>query len=204
MASIKNIVFDLGGVLIDWNPRHLFTEVFENQDELEYFLEHVCNSDWNEEQDGGRSLEEGTNILLNKHPKYRREIQMFYGQWERMLGGEIVPNVSILRKLTRTSTFEIFALTNWSAETFPIAQKRYEFLDLFKGIVVSGVEFMRKPDLAFYQLMLDRFSISAPETLFIDDNERNILAAKKLNLKTIHLPPGENLQDALRLLGIEV
>ena len=196
--SIKNIVFDLGGVLIDWNPRYLFTEVFENHDELEFFLSEICSPDWNEEQDGGRSLQEGTEYLLAKFPDYRSEIIMFYDEWEKMLGGPLEENVDILEKLMATRKYRIFALTNWSAETFPIALRQFDFLKKFESILVSGVERMRKPQPEFYTLMLDRFEIKPSETIFIDDNKRNVLAAEAMQIPSIHLPPGSSLKHALR------
>lgn len=198
----KNIVFDLGGVLIDWNPRHLFSEVFKNNDELEFFLSEVCSSEWNEEQDGGRSLKEGTEQLIPLFPEYEREIRMFYSEWEKMLGGAIESNVEILRDLKTKNQYRIFALTNWSAETFPIALKHYEFLHLFEDILVSGVEKMRKPQPEIYQLMLNRFGIQPETTVFIDDNERNILAAEAFNIRGIHLPPGKNLMPELEKIGV--
>lgn len=194
---LKNIVFDLGGVLIDWNPRYLFTEVFENKDELDYFLSEICSSDWNEEQDGGRSNEEATRVLALKFPNYQDQIQLYYNQWERMLGGALEENVQILHQVAGEKQFRIFALTNWSAETFPIALKRFDFLRLFDDILVSGVEKMRKPQLSFYRLMFNRFNIKPEETLFIDDNHRNILAAESLGIACIHLPPGKSLKGEL-------
>ncbi|NND32258.1 MAG: HAD family phosphatase [Saprospiraceae bacterium] len=197
MQDLKNIVFDLGGVLIDWNPRYLFTEVFENKDELDYFLTEICSSDWNEEQDGGRSLADGTEALIKRFPEYEGQIRLFYQEWHKMLGGEITANVDIFRNLVDHHQYGLFALTNWSAETFPIALERYAFLQDFAGILVSGVEGKRKPFREFYELMLDRYDIQPEETLFIDDNKRNVLAAEKIGLRTIHLPPGADLGKAL-------
>lgn len=202
--SLKNIVFDLGGVLIDWNPRYLFSEVFDNHDELEHFLTEICSHEWNEEQDGGRTLEEGTSILVNQFPGYEREIRLFYDQWEKMLGGAIVQNVEIMSSLVQQGRYRVFALTNWSAETFPIALKEYQFLDLFEDILVSGIEKLRKPQPEIYQLMLNRFNIAPLETLFIDDNLRNVLAAQALEIRSIHLPPGKSLKDELGKFNISL
>lgn len=194
---LKNIVFDLGGVLIDWNPRYLFTEVFKNNDELDYFLSEVCSGAWNEEQDGGRSLREGTELLVEKFPDYEREIRLYYDEWEKMLGGAITENVEILTRIIENNQHGVYALTNWSAETFPIARRQFPFLELFEDILVSGVEKLRKPQPQFYTLMLSRFNLRPEETLFIDDNERNIAAAEALNITGIHLPPGTSLASEL-------
>ncbi|MBK8505246.1 MAG: HAD family phosphatase [Saprospiraceae bacterium] len=198
----KNIVFDLGGVLIDWNPRYLFTEVFQKPDELDFFLTKICSPEWNEEQDGGRSLAEGTEVLVKKFPDFRREIELYYGQWHRMLGGSIQSNVSIFEALRNQGRYQLFALTNWSAETFPIAIRQFAFLQDFSQILVSGVEGMRKPAPAFYQLMFDRFNIVPQETLFIDDSLRNIDAAEKMGLQCIHLPLEKSLRAGLIPFGI--
>lgn len=200
--NLKNIVFDLGGVLIDWNPRHLFTEVFQNRDELEFFLTEICSDEWNEEQDAGRSLAEGTRILTERYPNYRKEIEMYYGKWEKMLRGPIQANVDIFQNLVQKGCYGLFALTNWSGETFPVALDRFPFLHDFENILVSGREGMRKPQLEFFQLMFDRFKIIPDETLFIDDNLRNIQAAQKMGMQTVHLPPGTSLTWHLQKYGI--
>lgn len=200
--NLKNIVFDLGGVLIDWNPRHLFTEVFQNHDELEFFLTEICSDEWNEEQDAGRSLEEGTRILTERYPAYRNEIEMYYGKWEKMLRGPIQANVDIFQDLVQKGCFGLFALTNWSGETFPVALDRFPFLHDFENILVSGREGMRKPQPEFFQLMFDRFKIIPDETLFIDDNLRNIQAAQKAGMYTVHLSPGTSLTWHLQKYGI--
>jgi 2-haloacid dehalogenase len=200
--NLKNIVFDLGGVLIDWNPRHLFTEVFQNHDELEFFLTEICSDEWNEEQDAGRSLAEGTRILTERYPAYRKEIEMYYGKWEKMLRGPIQANVDIFQTLVQKGCYGLFALTNWSGETFPVALDRFPFLHDFENILVSGLEGMRKPQPEFFQLMFDRFKIIPDETLFIDDNLRNIKAAQNMGIRTVHLPPGTSLIWHLEKYGI--
>lgn len=202
MAHIKNIIFDLGGVLIDWNPRYLFTEVFESDTEMDYFLTEICSPAWNEEQDGGRSLEEGTRILVNKHPEYASQIRLFYGQWPKMLGGSIDSNVRLLRQLIASDRYGIFALTNWSAETFPTALELYDFLHEFEGILVSGVEKLKKPDPAIYHLMLDRYDLDANSTLFIDDNLRNVKAASNIGIQGVHYTDDRSLQKALKQYGV--
>jgi len=189
---IKSIIFDLGGVLIDWNPEYLYRKIFSDENEMKKFLQEVCTSDWNEEQDAGRTVAEAANVLVQKFPEQEQNIRAYYGRWHEMLGGTIEGTVEIFKKLKETNKYTIYALTNWSTETFPIAQERYEFLKWFDGIVVSGTEKIRKPFPQFYQLLLDRYNVKASEALFIDDNKRNIEAAKKLGIDTIHFTgPGE-------------
>lgn len=182
--DIKNIVFDFGGVLVDWNPRYLYKDQFQNQHEMEFFLNHICTDEWNLEQDKGRSLAEGTIQLQNEYPAYHSLIQLFYDQWEVMLKGEISETVSVLHNLKKN--FKIFGLTNWSAETIAIAYNRFSFFKEFDGIVVSGQEKMIKPDKKIYQLLLDRYRIKAEDTIFIDDNIKNIHAAAEMGFNVIH------------------
>ncbi|MDB5193907.1 MAG: family hydrolase [Segetibacter sp.] len=198
------IIFDLGGVLIDWNPKYLYRTMFENEQEIDDFLDKVCTPEWNEEQDAGRTLEEGTNMLVKKYPEYEDKIKSFYGRWEEMLGGAIEGTVEIFRKLKESNKFKIYALTNWSAETFPIAQQRYDFLSWFDGVVVSGTEKMRKPTPKFYQLLLDRYNVNAADAIFIDDNLRNVEAARKMGIETIQFTTPEELQLALKEKEIEI
>jgi 2-haloacid dehalogenase len=200
--KISAIIFDLGGVLIDWNPSYVFDKMFDNEEKKNHFFENICTSDWNEKQDAGRSLKEATEELVVKHPEWKEYVEAYYGRWEEMLGGPIQETVEIFRQLKQKNAYKIYALTNWSAELFPIALERYEFLHWFDGRVVSGEEKMRKPFPQFYQLILDRFQLKPQETLFIDDNLRNIEAAKELGLKTIAFESPSQLKDALIESGI--
>src|SRR5687768_4547052 len=125
-GSINTIIFDLGGVLIDWNPRYVYRTIFKTEEEIEWFFENICTNDWNEEQDAGRLLSEATEELVTKHPRWENEIRAYYGRWEEMLGGPINETVEIFRKLKQNKELKFYALTNWSAETFPVALERYE------------------------------------------------------------------------------
>lgn len=197
---VRNIVFDFGGVLVDWNPEYLFRDVFSDRAELDHFLENVCNSDWNERQDAGRPLSEAVRTLQEKHPEYHEQIRRYYDEWTTMLRGPIVRNVALLEPLK--ARFRLFGLSNWSAETFPIARDLYPFFDMFEGIVISGEEGMKKPDERIYRVLLDRYGLRADECLFIDDSEPNVRAAGALGFRTIHLAQGAELQEALGRQGI--
>ncbi|MDD4644784.1 MAG: HAD family phosphatase [Bacteroidales bacterium] len=200
MSEIKNIVFDFGGVLLDWNPRYLYRNVFTDEQEMEHFLANICTPAWNLRQDSGFPLSQAMEELVAEHPEYSREISMFYGDWAQMLGGEIIDNTRQIKALK--SKYKIFGLTNWSAETFPIAHQRYSFFKDFEGIVVSGQEKLIKPDEAIYQLLLSRYNLRADECLFIDDSLHNIKTAQKLGFATIHLADGINLHEQLINLGL--
>ena len=199
----KIIVFDLGGVLIDWNPRYLYSSYFETKESMEYFLSHVCTMDWNEEQDGGRLIKDANEILIKKHPEYSTEILAFYNEWETMLNGAIDETVAILKSL-RSQYAQVYALTNWSAETYLVAHKKYPFLDWFDGILVSGKEKLKKPDPKIYQLLLERYNLDASICIFIDDNQRNVHAAEKEGITSILYQNPDQLKEQLNLHDIKI
>ncbi len=199
---IDTIIFDLGAVLIDWNPHYMYRTLFTDEQEMKNFLATVCTSDWNEEQDAGRSLQEGTDLLVAQHPQHEALIRAFYGRWEEMLGEAFHDTVELFRRLKTSGKYKIYALTNWSAETFPIALERYDFLGWFDGIVVSGTEKVRKPAPEFYQILLDRYQVDPQAALFIDDNYRNILAAEKIGIKSIHFTSARELEKELEALEV--
>ncbi len=200
MGSLKNIIFDFGGVLIDWNPVYLYRNIFDTEEKMNHFLENICRYDWNILQDAGRPLAEATRILQDQYPGYREEIAIYYGRWDEMLGGAIEENVKLIRPLKEK--YGIYGLTNWSAETIPIAMDRYDFFNDLDGIVVSGVEKVIKPDPRIYQILLERYGIQAEESLFIDDNYVNVKAAQQLGFQTIHLEDGINLEEILKAKAI--
>ena len=194
---INTIIFDLGAVLIDWNPQYLYDKLFTDEEEMKSFLFSVCTSDWNEEQDAGRSLQQGTDLLVQQFPLHEANIRAFYSRWEEMLGEPFWDVVELFNELKERKKYKFYALTNWSAETFPIALRRYDFLSWFDGIVVSGEEKMRKPTPEFYNLLFSRYNVKPGEALFIDDNYRNIVAAEKLGIKSIHFTSAVQLRATL-------
>lgn len=201
--SIKNIIFDFGGVVIDWNPRYFFKDHFNDDEKMEHFLKNIATDEWNAEQDRGRTLAEGTEIQVAKHPEWEKEIRAYYDNWTTMLKSDIPHNVEVLRKLEH-SKYELFGLTNWSAETFPYALENYDFFKIFEGkIVVSGTEKLIKPDPAIWEVLLERYQIKAEESVFIDDNAKNIEVAKSLGFICIHIKDDTDLEKEMRDLGIQ-
>ncbi|WP_298345807.1 HAD family phosphatase [uncultured Algibacter sp.] len=199
MNKINTIIFDLGGVLIDWNPEYVFLDVFKgNRKKMQWFFDNICTSDWNENQDAGYPMAKATEDRVALFPEYEKEIRMFYGRWEDMLGNAIAGTVAILKHLINTNDYKVVALTNWSAETFPIALERFEFLQWFEGIIVSGEEKTRKPFDEIYNLTLERFNINAENAIFIDDNLRNIEAAKNLGINGIQFKSPDQLIKELK------
>lgn len=197
---IKNIVFDFGGVLIDWNPEYLYLPIFQEKDKMDYFLSNICTLEWNLQQDAGRSLSEGTLELIKRYPRFETEIGYYYGRWMEMLGGEISENVALLEPLK--NKYKMYGLTNWSAETLPKVYQMYSFFDMLDGIVVSGEEKLTKPDKRIYEVLLARYNLKASECLFIDDNKENIDAANRMGFQTIHFTKGVNLKLKIQELNI--
>lgn len=198
--SIKNIVFDFGGVLVDWNPRYLYKDHFATEAEMEDFLENICTDAWNIEQDRGRPLAEATRILQEQHSEYHDLIALFYGEWETMMKGQIPGTVNILHEVR--PNYKLYGLTNWSAETIDFAYNRFSFFEQFDGIVVSGVEKLIKPDPTFFNVLLNRYDIKAEESVFIDDNAANIKTAKEMGFHTVHFKSPEHLREELEGMGV--
>ncbi|WP_372937097.1 HAD family hydrolase [Seonamhaeicola sp.] len=205
MSKIDTIIFDLGGVLIDWNPEYVYLKEFNgDREKMQWFFDTICTNDWNENQDAGYPLAKATEERVAMFPEYENLIRMFYGRWTEMLGNEISGTVKILKKLIDSCSYKMVALTNWSAETFPIALDKFEFLQWFEGIVVSGEEKTRKPFDDIYHLTLNRYNIKAENALFIDDNLRNIKAAYKIGINSIQFKNPEQLIEDLKKFNINL
>ena len=195
-AVNKVVVFDLGGVLVDWDPRHMYRTMFDAEDEMERFLAEVTTPDWNSCQDAGRRWEDGVALLSAEYPGYADLIAAYWVRWEEMLAGPIQGTLDILAGL-KDAGREIHAITNWSDQTFPLARERYEFLDWFGEIVVSGDEKIIKPDPRLFEILLERIDRRADQCIFIDDSIRNIEAAADLGFHPIHFQNPVQLRSEL-------
>jgi 2-haloacid dehalogenase len=200
--KIDTIIFDLGAVLIDWNPKHLYRKIFKTEEEIDWFLKNVCTSEWNDKQDAGRDFDEATQELLEKFPEHKLAIEAWYGRWQETISGSIDGTVVILDEIKKSGKYRLYALTNWSAQTFPWALDNFEFLHWFEGIVVSGVEKTRKPHPEFYHILFDRHKVNPATALFIDDNLANISGGNAVGLNTIHFQSPEQLRRELIESGI--
>lgn len=198
--GIKNIIFDFGGVLIDWNPRYFYRDIFIDKEEMEYFLTKICGPQWNMKHDAGFTFAELTKELQEQHPRYWNEIEMYQNNWQIMIRGEISENTRLLDQLK--SRYRLFGLTNWSAEAFPVIYPKYEFFKVFEGIVVSGAERVVKPGKEIYLLLLNRYGLLAEESLFIDDSLKNIETANELGFSTIHVNGSRSLNEQLIESGV--
>jgi 2-haloacid dehalogenase len=197
MDSKQAVVFDLGGVLIDWNPRYLYRKMFDGAEEaMERFLSEICTPEWNARQDEGRPFDEATKELTARHPEHAEFIRAFFDRWPEMVAGAIEQTVEILAELKRAGR-KIYALSNWSAETFPYARKRFQFLDWFDIIVISGEVGLAKPNREIFHFLLEKTGRRAEECVFIDDSPANVAAARELGFDAIHFRSPSQLRDEL-------
>jgi 2-haloacid dehalogenase len=200
---IDAILFDLGNVLIRWDPRNHYRDRFESEAQMEAFLAEVADNAWNHEMDLGKPFAQAIAERSALFPEHAHLLAEWKSEWERMLGGAIDDSVALLEEL-KAGGYRLAALTNWSGETFPVARERFPFLAWFDDIVISGVEGMAKPDPAMFALALQRSGFVAERTVFIDDNLPNIVGAKAVGLHTVHFASAAQCRQELRALGVRV
>ncbi len=199
-SVVDTVVFDLGNVLIAWDPRNLYRTMFDDVQRMEWFLAEVCPPSWNAQQDAGRTWDEAIAEAVSRHPAYEPEIRAYRERWSEMIPGAIEGTVQILKAL-HASDVPLHALTNWSAETFVEARERFDFLKLFRTIVVSGEERMIKPHPGIYQRLFETAGLDPMRCVFIDDSELNVKAARTLGMKAIHFRDPKDLAQRLSTLG---
>jgi len=200
--AITTVIFDLGGVLIDWNPRYLFRDLFNDDARMERFLAEVCSPIWNIEQDAGRPFEDAVAHAVEHHPEFSDMVRAYHDRWPETLGGPIAGTVAILDELHGAGV-PLYALTNWSGETFHHARARFEFLALFEGILVSGDERLVKPDPRIYHRLLQRYGLDPKACVFIDDSPPNVLAAQHyFAMSALRFTDPETLRADLVRLGL--
>jgi 2-haloacid dehalogenase len=197
---LTTVVFDLGGVLIDWDPRYLYRQLFDDPDEMESFLAEVTTAEWNAHQDAGRPWGEAVELLVSEHAERRGLIEAFHRRWPEMLAGEIPGSVDVLADL-RAAGVRLVALSNWSMEMFPVARERFDFLAWFEGIVISGDVGVNKPDRRIFEHLVAKLGIEPADALFIDDSPANVEAASALGFCTIQFTDAIALRLELVRLG---
>ena len=221
-----NLIFDFGGVLIDWDPHHLYDPYFGDRARAEWFLQNICTMEWNTQMDGGKPFAEGIAELSARFPEWSREIDMFHSQWTKMVGGPIPGMLELVREL-KAAGHRLYGLSNWSAETFPLICDDYPALKLLNGMVISGFESaarvegcaegfaakgtagsgagartsrrtpLIKPDPEIYKLLLSRYSLQPADCIFIDDNPANVAAAQTIGIHAIRFTSCSNLRTQL-------
>tara|TARA_Y100000590_G_C15414590_1_gene898930 strand:- start:84 stop:674 length:591 start_codon:yes stop_codon:yes gene_type:complete len=190
-------LFDLGGVFFDWDPSFFYKSVFKSSKDMNYFLENVCNQEWNLKQDAGRKIKDAEEELIKKFPNYSDKILMYYSNHRKMIKGTFHQSINEFLKL-KSLNYECFVLSNWSAETFLGMDDEYEFLKKFDGILISGNEKLIKPNKLFFKIAIKRFNLTPNETVFIDDNFKNITAGEELGFKTIYLQNPNTISKDIR------
>jgi 2-haloacid dehalogenase len=201
MPQPSAVVFDLGGVLVDWNPRHLYRKLFSDAARMEWFLAEVCNGDWNVQQDAGRPFAEAIKEACARWPAEEALIRAFHERWDEMIAGAIDGTVAILEELAAAGV-PLYALTNWSAETFPRARPRFPFFERFRAIVVSGELGVIKPDPPIFEHLLRLSGTTPGQTVFIDDSAKNVAGAAALGFIALKFDSPERLRSDLAALAL--
>ena len=201
MPAIDTVVFDIGNVLLDWNPRHLYRKIFADSERMEWFLANICTPAWNLEQDRGRSFAEAVSLLSERHPEWSNEIAAFHERWVETVAGEIAGSRELLAELKRRGT-RLYAITNFSAEKYDVAAARFGFFADFEGVVVSGQERLLKPDAAIYRLFLERYGVSPERALFVDDSQANVEGARRAGMHAVQFRDAAGLRADLVGLGL--
>ena len=198
---IKTIIFDFGGVLVDWDPHRMLDAYFGSREKADWFIANICTGEWNAQMDAGKPFAQGIAELSAEYPEWSTEIQAYFDRWIEMIGGEIPGMLEVMKGLKREG-YKMYGLTNWSAETFCQVRHKFEVFDQLDGMLVSGEEKMLKPDPAFFQLLVDRFNLNPAECLFIDDNQPNVDGARRFGLNAIRFKDAATLRKELITLGI--
>jgi 2-haloacid dehalogenase len=202
MGKPRTVVFDIGNVLLRWDPRNLYRKLIKDEAQIEWFLATVCTPQWNLEQDRGRDWDEAVSLLVNDYPDHEASIRAFHERWEETVSGAIEENVALLDRL-RKAGVPTYAITNFSGPKFVLAQKLYPFLAEFDGAIVSGDERLLKPQPEIYNLLLSRYGLTAGDCIFIDDSRENVEGARAVGMHAIHFAEPMDLAAELRRHGIE-
>jgi 2-haloacid dehalogenase len=200
-GKINAVVFDLGGVLIDWNPRHLYRRLFADPGEMEDFLARVCTEDWHREHDLGADIRQSCERLAGDHARYRDMIMAWADRGEEMAAGQFDETVDVLRTL-KAAGLRCYVLSNMEPEAFTVRSARFPFMKWFDGQVISGFEGLAKPDSRIFEVLLARYDLDPEATVFVDDSKRNVEAARDLGFNVVHYTSAQQLSAELRVLGL--
>ena len=203
MSKIKNVVFDFGGVLVDWNPHNLYDKYFGSREKATWFLENICRYSWNLQMDKGRPFAEGVAELQAEYPEWSEAIGIYHTRWIEMMGSEVEDMADILRRL-KAAGYRVYGLSNWSMETFPLVRDQYPIFKELEGRVISGEEFMIKPEPEIYHCLFVRYSLTPSESVFIDDNADNVAASIREGMPAVRFVGAEALERELKeVYGLE-
>lgn len=197
---IKNIVFDYGSVLVDWDPHYLYEPYFGSKEKADWFLTEICPYSWNILTDAELSFPEAIAQRVALFPEWKKEIEMYYEQWIKMVNPEPIPGMTEYVRELKERGYKTYGLTNWNKDTFALVRHKFEVFDILDGMVVSGEEGIKKPNPAFFRILLERFGLKAEESVFIDDNEKNVEAARALGMSALVFTKKEDLVGPLESL----
>lgn len=199
---IKNIIFDFGGVLIDWNPMHLYERYFQgDKEKAQWFIDNICTMDWNVQMDAGKPFAEGIAELTARHPEWADAIAAYRQRWHEMIGGPI-PGMPAFVKQLKAAGYHVYGLSNWSWETLSTIIDDFPVIKELEGMVISGLEYVIKPQPEIYQLLLERYHLTAGESLFVDDNTANVNAAETVGIHGLQFTGIGQLEKDLQKMGI--
>jgi 2-haloacid dehalogenase len=201
VTAVDAVVFDVGGVLLDWDPRHLYRKLLHDEHEMERFLAEVCTPEWHAANDLGTPVAQSCAELAARHPDQTDLIWAWARRGEEMIAGQIDGTIEILRAL-KARGVRCYALTNMEAETYPVRRRRFEFFGLFDGTVVSGLEGIGKPDVEIFERLLERFALTPSATVMIDDAPANVAAARAVGMRAIAFTSADQLRGSLEQLGL--
>lgn len=200
-TEVDIVVFDIGNVLIEWDPRHLYRKLFPDPERMEWFLATVCHAEWNAMQDAGRTWEEAVAEAIGRHPEWEPQIRAYRERWHEMIPGPIDGTVAILERLHAQGT-PVYAITNFASDTFREAQARFPFLTLFRDVVVSGDERLLKPDPRIYRLIAERCGFDLARSVFIDDMPKNVAAARAVGMQAVQFVGADDLAERRAGFGL--
>lgn len=199
---IKNIIFDFGGVLIDWNPLHLYNRYFLGDEaKARWFIDNICTMEWNVQMDAGKPFADGIRELTALHPEWADAIAAYRARWQEMIGGPIPGMTDVVRQL-KDAGYHVFGLSNWSWETLSTIIDDYPVIKELEGVVISGLEYVIKPQPEIYRLLLDRYRLKADECVFIDDNLANVQGAEAVGIHGLLFAGPEMLKEEFKKLHI--
>lgn len=201
MVTHPTVVFDVGNVLLRWDPRHLYRRLIPDQERMAWFMQNVCTSAWNLEQDRGRPWADAVKLLVAQHPEWEREIRAFDEDWHETVAGVIEDSVAILAELKGKGE-KVYAITNYSREKWAESLIRFPFLGTFDGVIVSAHERLIKPDPAIYHTLCERYGLNAGDCIFVDDSEKNVKGARAVGMQAVHFVEPIDLRAELRGLGV--
>ena len=194
---IKNVIFDFGCVLVNWDQHNLYDPYFGSKEKTDWFIDNVCTWEWNNQTDIGKTFAESVAEKVSKFPEWEKEIRMYWERWEDMIGGEVEGMKEWINEL-KSAGYQLYGLSNWSAETFPLVKDKFEVFGMLDGIVMSGEELIGKPDLRIYQILLELYGLQAEECVFIDDRLSNIEAGEKVGIQGIVFKNCEQAKSEFR------